>query len=231
MPTNPTSLNDEFMPQEPLHPQGEAFFAGVSGMLDGRPKDQSVVEARLSSWDGILEKMASDIYRISSMLLGEGEDSVRLIEQIIAKMDISSCRDHADARHKSRLLLGSEAIAILARRDSVALSAPLDESGPASCIEEDDLAAAGVTPEELERMIAGPESHLLRNWLEGLTVSLRAIFVLRAVAGLSSPEVAGLLAEYGGPAAQDWTPDAVRSAFRQALCSLTSQLIHATATR
>jgi hypothetical protein len=88
-----------------------------------------------------------------------------------------------------------------------------------------------VTPDELEQMIAGPESRRLRDWLEGLSVQLRTIFVLRAVAGLSSPEVAGLLAEHGGPSAQEWTPDAVRGSFRQALCSLASQLIHTAATR
>jgi len=76
-------------------------------------------------------------------------------------------------------------------------------------------------------MISGPEAHRLRNWLEGLSVSLRVIFVLRAVAGLSSQEIAGLLAEHGGEAAKGWTPDAVRAAFRQAICSLASQLIHA----
>jgi hypothetical protein len=40
-----------------------------------------------------------------------------------------------------------------------------------------------------------------------------------------------MLAEHGGPKAAGWTPDAVRELFRQALCSLTSQLIQATAAR
>jgi DNA-directed RNA polymerase specialized sigma24 family protein len=69
-------------------------------------------------------------------------------------------------------------------------------------------------------MITGPDNHRLRNWLESLSLSLRVIFVLRAVAALSSTEVAGLL---------DWPPDAVRSIFRQALCSLASQLLQASA--
>jgi hypothetical protein len=80
-------------------------------------------------------------------------------------------------------------------------------------------------------MITGPERHRLRVWLEGLSVSIRVVFVLRAVASLSSAEVAGLLAEHGGQEAEDWTPDAVRGTFRQGLCSLASQLIHATATK
>jgi DNA-directed RNA polymerase specialized sigma24 family protein len=100
-----------------------------------------------------------------------------------------------------------------------------------SCIEGDELDAAGVTSAELEEMITGPDNQRLRNWLEGLSLPLRVVFVLRAVAGLTSAEVAGQLAENGGTQAENWTPDAVRSTFRQALCSLASQLLHATASR
>jgi hypothetical protein len=40
-----------------------------------------------------------------------------------------------------------------------------------------------------------------------------------------------LLAAHGGARAAGWNADAVRELFRQALCSLASQLIHATAGR
>jgi hypothetical protein len=50
------------------------------------------------------------------------------------------------------------------------------------------------------------------------------------VAGLSAAETAGLLAEHGGPQAANWTPDAVRELFRQGLCSLASQVLHASHT-
>ena len=43
------------------------------------------------------------------------------------------------------------------------------------------------------------------------------------------PRPPALLAAHGGPRAAGWTPEAVRELFRQALCSLASQLIHATA--
>ncbi len=77
-------------------------------------------------------------------------------------------------------------------------------------------------------MIAGPE---LRIWLAGLSDALRVIFVLRAVGGLTASETASLLASFGGPAATAWTAEMVREDFRQALCSLASQLIQATTTR
>ena len=230
--SDPISLDRSFVPEEPLDPRRAVFFEQVSGRLDGNPPDSAAVEATLSDWDGLLEEIAAGLYRVSSMLLGEGEESIRLIEQVVATVDLPACHDPAEARHSSRLAVAGEAIALLAERDPAALAAPSDEEpGPVSCIEDDDLSAAGVTPAELEQMISGPDGHHLRDWLEGLSISLRVVFVLRAVAGLSSPEVAGLLAEYGGPGASEWTPSAVRSSFRQALCSLASQLIHATATR
>jgi hypothetical protein len=101
----------------------------------------------------------------------------------------------------------------------------------ATCIEDDDLDAVGVSSEELERMIAGPDRDRMRNWLASLPTELRTIFALRAVAGLTAAETAGMLAEHGGSKAAGWTPDAVRELFRQALCSLTSQLIQATTAR
>jgi len=232
MPSNSISLESSFVPNEPLNLYSEAFFGQVAGTLDSEPKDPAATEASLADWDGLIEKIAADLYRISSMLLGEGEEAVRLIEQVVADLDVSVCSDPLAARHSSRMALAANAVAILRDHDPQSLAAPSgEESASVSCIEDDDLSAAGVTPVELEQMITGPERHRLRDWLEGLSVTLRVVFVLRAIGGLSSPEVAGLLAEFGGPAAQDWTPDAVRSTFRQALCSLASQLIHATATR
>jgi uncharacterized membrane protein len=71
----------------------------------------------------------------------------------------------------------------------------------------------------------------VRKWLESLPMIVRNIFVLRAVAGFTAVETAELLKTRGGPAANGWTPDAVREVFRQGLCSLASQLIHATAER
>jgi hypothetical protein len=237
MPSNPITLDSHFLPEEPLDPRGAEFFDRVTEMLDGQPKDPAVAESALSGWNELLDKIAAELYRLGSMLLGEGEEAIGLIERVVANVDLPACCDHREARHKARLLLATEAISVLATRHPSSLAAPADDSGPASCIEDDDLSAAGVTSEELEQMISGPDGNRLRSWLEGLPDSLRVIFVLRAVAGLSSAEIAGLLSENDGlktpglDLAVGWTPSAVRGGFRQALCSLASQLIHATSGR
>jgi hypothetical protein len=76
-------------------------------------------------------------------------------------------------------------------------------------------------------MIAGPDRDRVRNWLESLPTSMRTIFVLRAVAGFTTAETAHLLEAHGGLQASGWSEDAVRELFRQGLCSLASQVLHA----
>jgi hypothetical protein len=80
-------------------------------------------------------------------------------------------------------------------------------------------------------MLSGPDRDRVRNWLAELPTTLRTVFALRAVAGLTASETASLLAEHGGAAAAGWTPASVREIFRQGLCSLASQLLHASTAR
>ena len=173
----------------------------------------------------LLQQVAGQLYHLGTMLLGDSDATVELIEQAIATAELPACADLSTARHNAQVAMAAAAIEMLSRRDPSSLAAPTGESGPPNCIGDDDLDAAGVSPEQIEQLVSGPDRSHLRNWIEGLPVAERTIFVLRAVAGLSTPEVAGLLALHGGRAAQGWMTDAVRSVFRQALCSLASQLL------
>ena len=220
-----------FLPEDPIHPQGPEFFAQVQEILHGQPKPDEAVEAALTGWDSLLEKIAGDLYRIASMLIGEGEETIGIIEQAVATADIPACANPEEARHSGRVALAVAAIGLLTARDAGILGAPAADSGPVSCIDEDDLSAAGVTSAELEVLLNGPDRGRLRAWLEGLGNPMRLIFVLRAVAGLSTPEVAGLLSLHGGASAKGWTPESVRAIFRAALCSLASQMIQASNAR
>lgn len=184
-------------------------------------------DTQMPRMDGslLLEEVAGEMYHIGSMILGDGEETIGLIEHAVATAEIPSCCDGDQARHSARVALAVSAIELLASHDAAALAAPDGDFGPPSCIGDDDLFAAGVTPAELETLLTGPGRRRLRDWLEGLPMVERLIFVLRAVAGLSTPEVAGLLALHGGKAARGWMPEAVSNLFRQALCSLASQLL------
>jgi len=195
-----------------------------SGSTSSQPRDG----ARQGE-DNDFDRLAAGLYSLASMLVGEGEDGIRLVETAVATAEVSACSSAEEARRSSHLALATAAIELIAQRDPEALAAPEDLERAVTCIEDDDLDAAAEAGEEMERMIAGPERDRVRTWLESLPTALRTIYVLRAVAGLSALETADLLARHGGPLGAGWTSEAVREFFRQGLCSLASQLIHATA--
>jgi hypothetical protein len=195
------------------------------------PNDSLISPEPIQTMDGIVDQIAAGLYTLASMLLGEGEESVRVVETAIANSEVSACQDPAQARSSSRRALCEAALETLGARDPGSLAAPEGLKPSGNCIDEDDLEAVEIAREDLERMSSGPDRARVRNWLAGLPTALRTIFVLRAVAGLSATETAVILVTHGGPKAAGWTADAVHSVFREGLCSLATQLLQATAVR
>ncbi len=202
-----------------------------SPSLDNLIPPVSAAEPVFEGMDDMLDNIAAGLYSLASMLVGEGEQSVLLVETAISTAEISPGADPLETRMNSRRALATAAMGKLVRREPGCLDAPEGLEPALTCIDDGDLDAAGEYGEELERVMAGSDRDRVCQWLEGLSPVLRTIFVLRAVAGFSATETAGLLAAHGGPHAAGWTPDAVREEFRQGLCSLASQLLHASAGR
>lgn len=231
MPEEAITPHSSLIPPQPIPAGAREFASRVHGLLDGHPKDSATVDRALEGMGAILDLIAAGLYNLASMLVGEGEDSVRLVETAVATAEISS-RDTAEqARKASRMALCRAALELIARRDPASLTAPAEIPAAQTCIEDDELDAVGVSAAELERLFAGPSRDRVRKWLAALSTELRTVFALRAVAGFTAQETASLLAAHGGAAAAGWTPEAVREIFRQGLCSLASQLLHATNTR
>jgi hypothetical protein len=231
MPEEPTAATGSLIPSQPIPPAAEVFSKRMRGLLDGQPKDEATVAKALAGQDEIFELIAAGLYSLASMLVGEGEESVRLVETAVATAEVSVCHNPQAARMSSRRALSVAALGVLAQRDPESLAVPEGLEKSSTCIEDDDVTSAGISNEEFENMIGGPERERVRKWLESLPMIVRNIFVLRAVAGFTAVETAELLKTRGGPAAAGWTPEEVREVFRQGLCSLASQLIHATAER
>jgi len=228
MPQGFTPSHDSLIPQQPLPTGAEAFARQMQGLLDGHPKDEQAVTRAFEGLDDMFDRIAAGLYSLASMLVGEGEDGGRLVLTAVSTVEISAGQSPHEARQNGRRALCAAAIDTLVQRQPGCLDAPEALEPVVTCIEDDDLDAASSYGEELERMLAGPDRDRVRNWLESLPVVLRTVFVLRAVAGFSSPETAAMLAAHGGPGAVGWTAEAVRELFRQGLCSLASQLLHAT---
>jgi hypothetical protein len=227
MPNQSISNSHVRIPPQPIPEGAKDFSDRVRSLLDGKAKDEATVSRALEGIDALLDTIAAGLYSLASMMVGEGEDSVQLVETAVATTEVSACEDPIEGRKNSRRALAKAALQMIAQRDPASLAAPQGIEPAGGCIDDDDLEAAGVSSVELELMMSGPDRYRVRNWLENLPVDLRTVFALRAVAGLSAPETAALLAEYGGPYAAGWNAEGVRAVFRQGLCSIASQLIQA----
>jgi hypothetical protein len=221
MPQQTAVEKESLIPAQPLPASAQEFAGRLHGLLDGQPKDEATVAQAFNGMDDILDKIAAGLYSIASMLVGEGEDSIHVVETAVETADVAACDSPLAARKNSRRALCAAALDLLSRRDAANLAAPQGLEHAATCIGDDELDSAGVSSEELERIIAGPDRDRVRTWLESLPT------VLRAVAGFTTPETTDLLRTHGGPQAGGWTDDAVRELFRQGLCSLASQVLQA----
>jgi hypothetical protein len=222
------NVKNSLIPQKPIPDGADEFSKKVQGLLDGRPKDEATVSRALEGMDAMLDVIAAGLYSMAAMLVGEGEDSIGLVETAVARTEVPAGSDVMEARQSSRRALCTAAIELIAKRTPGSLAAPEGLEHAVTCIEDDDLEAAGISRQELDHMLAGPNRESVRNWIESLAMQTRVIFVLRAVAGFTADETAAMLSEHGGKGAEGWNADAVREIFRQGLCSLASQLIHST---
>ena len=134
MPQEATTPLNSLIPPQPLPDGAYEFNRTVHGMLDGQPKDEATVAEAFEGMDGIFDEIAAGLYSLASMLVGEGDESVRLVETTIATVQVSACCDPAESRQNGRRTLAGSAIEILERRDPGSLAAPevLEPLSPAS---------------------------------------------------------------------------------------------------
>ncbi len=176
--------------------------------------------------------IAVELFQLAALLVGDGQRALPLIESALADMEIDPCLDPTAAREQARRSVVREALAQLAAEEPSAFNRDIASSGgPAPCVHDEDLQAAGVTAEELgswlEHREAGELERPAKVWLARLPLLERAVFVQRAVLGLGNEAAARLLREAGGESARHWTAETVGVLFRRALCSLADSLAHA----
>jgi DNA-directed RNA polymerase specialized sigma24 family protein len=188
-----------------------------TGMADGDCED-----ARLKVHDA-----AGELYQIAALMMGDESQAVDLVESAVAQTGIDPCAEADASVRAARQSLVESAIARLRQADPKAFDAPtLQEEASGDCIDDDDLSSVGISASQLAGMMSGPERRRLRDWLNQLPVAQRAIFVERAILGWDNAAAAASLTK---AAARSWQPGQVRELFRQALCSLATSLVHATA--
>jgi DNA-directed RNA polymerase specialized sigma24 family protein len=170
----------------------------------------------------IVESAARELYQTAALFVGDETEAIQLVEQTVASVEMDPCSDGEAAREAASRDLIQRALArvVALRPDQMHPAAAADLGG---CVETDDLSAAGITRQQLDDLLSGAGSTRMRQWLEGLGPVERSVFALRAVMGRSGAESAQLLEQTTG---DSWTEAHVGGAYRAALCSLASSLVH-----
>jgi DNA-directed RNA polymerase specialized sigma24 family protein len=182
-----------------------------------------VAEAR----ELMAEDTALQLFQIAALMLGDEQEAVSLVEEVVAKVEADPCAEGTLAYAEARTLLVRAALQRMAGLYPEAFVVPASQPADAVCIETDDLEAAGFNGDQFGALISGAGRAGMREWLERLAPALRAIFVLRAVAGQDGEQTAESLRQSGATGAQAWRRDQVGTAYRQALCSLATCLMSA----
>src|SRR3984957_14071683 len=171
------------------------------------------------------EDTALQLFQIAALMLGNEQEAVSLVEESVAKVETDPCAEGTLAYAEARTLLVRTAVQRMAGLYPEAFAVPMAQPADAACIETDDLGSAGLTGEQFSALVSGTGRAGLREWLERLAPALRAIFVLRAVAGQDGEQTAESLRQSGAIGAQAWRRDQVGRRYRQALCSLAPSLL------
>ena len=171
------------------------------------------------------EDSALHLFQIAALMLGNEQEAVSLVEETVAEVETDPCAEGTLAYTEARTRLVVNAVRRMAGLYPGAFAVPAQPPADAGCLETDDLGAAGLSGEQLGAMLSGAGRAGMREWLERLAPALRAIFVLRAVAGQDGEQTAESLRQSGANGAQAWRRDQVGAAYRQALCSLATCLM------
>jgi DNA-directed RNA polymerase specialized sigma24 family protein len=172
-------------------------------------------------------EVVQELFQTAALILASQEEAVVAFEQAVARTDIDPSTEPAKVYLQTRELLTRLAVERAVALDPSAFTP--EALAPASdvCLDTDDWEATGLTAGQLNELVSGTGRTRLRDWLEHLRPASRVIFVLRAILGKDSPQVAETL-QQASPGAV-WTPAQVGQVFRGALCSLATSLVHAPA--
>jgi len=174
---------------------------------------------------GQIEAEVRELFQTAALMLGDEMAALNLVEQSVAAVEMDPCADGAAARASYGRELVQRALGHVAALYPGQMQ-PAAAADLGGCVETDDLEAAGISRQQLEQMLSGSSRTRMRQWLEGLAPVERVVFVMRAVLGRSSADSASLLAHSTGAA---WDEVHVGGAYRSALCSLASALVHSAA--
>lgn len=172
---------------------------------------------------------AVELYQLAALMLGNEREALNLVESTVAQVEVDPCAEADAAADAARHHLIEAAVVRMNHADPGAFVAPVSgDRSTVTCIEDDDLTAAGISSSQMAELIGGAGRTQLRTWLDQLPPAQRAVFVQRAVLGWDNGATAASIAAGAGEKS-GWSAEQVSELFREALCSLANSLVHSEA--
>lgn len=159
------------------------------------------------------QNAAAELYQLAALLVGDEPQAAALVEAAVARTEVDPCAEAEASFQAAQAALVEAAVAYLGRADAGAFNPPAMGSVSGGCIEGDGASAGGLD--------FGPK--VLREGLNKLSTAGRVVFVLRAVLGWDSGTSAALLER---ATSRGWAAGQVSEVYRQALCSVSTSLLH-----
>ena len=106
-----------------------------------------------SEW--IAQDTATKLFQTAALLLGNEADAVNLVEETLSTVEVDPCADAANAQGLVQDQLVQAAIRKLSQLEPTSFAVVEGQGGNASCIEDDDISASGISPEQLSYLLVG----------------------------------------------------------------------------
>ena len=115
--------------------------------------------------DTLVQDTAVKLFQTAALLLGDGDEAVRLVEETMAGADVDPCADGSQATAVLQNQLVQAAIRELSQREPGSFTAAETGGGNALCIEDDDLSAAGsITSSQLHELLHEGAASSATGW-------------------------------------------------------------------
>src|ERR1700722_10671604 len=109
------------------------------------PQEMRMNEQDLGTVAEARELMADDtalqLFQIAALMLGDEQEAVSLVEEVVAKVEADPCAEGTLAYAEARALLVRPAVQRMAGLYPEAFVVPTAQQADAACIETDDLGA------------------------------------------------------------------------------------------
>src|SRR5277367_5653736 len=101
---------------------------------------------------------AVELYQLAALMLGDEAEALALVESTVESVEVDPCAPEDEAVDAARHHLVEAAVGRMSLAHPDAFAVPVQSDGPVTCIEDDDLSAAGISSAQIAELVNGAAS-------------------------------------------------------------------------